>query len=122
MARTPDLVSIKLQELMLLLTYRWAAVNSPILGELGTENHEGILNDIDRQSSVQLTPSQLADLIYHMKMAILDKTEPARLRFTTKNYNKIMRKLKSQVPNLFKELKSGEVVMVELEEKVIHES
>lgn len=117
MARTPDLVNIKLQELMLLLTYRWAAVNSPVLGELGVEPHESILNDIDRQSDLQVTPAQLADLVYHMKMAILDKTEPAKLRFTVKNYNKIMRKLKSQAPNLFKELATGEVVMVELEER-----
>lgn len=117
MPRTPELVHIKLHELMLLLTYRWAAVNSPVLGELGVDNHETIVDNIDRQSDVQVTPAQLADLIYHMKMAVLDKTAPHPIRFTMKNYNKIMRKLKSQVPHMFKETAAGEVVMVELEEK-----
>lgn len=117
MARTPDTVNIRAHELMLLLCYRWAAVNSPDIGELGTKVYEEIVSDIDTQSKIEVTPAQLADLIHHMKEVVFEKVKPARLNFSVRNYNKTMRRLKSQAPNLFKEAPSGEVVMIELEER-----
>ena len=116
MARTPNTVSIKLHDLMLLWSYRWAAVNCKI-GELGPETHSEIFDAIDRQSKIEIRPAQLADLIFHMQQVMFERIEPAKLVFTMKNHNKMMRKLKSQNPELFKVNKAGEIVMKELEEK-----
>lgn len=117
MARTPETVSIKLHDLMLLLNYRWAAVNSSEIGELGLVPHEDFVAQIDAQSRVEVTPVQLADLIHHFKECTFEKVKPAKLNFTTRNYNHFLRKLKKQAPTLFKETAAGEVVMVELEDR-----
>jgi hypothetical protein len=117
MARTPELLDMRLQDLMLLLSYRWAAVQSSI-GELGDRTQEEFVAEIDRLSKVKIRPSQLADLVYHMKEVVFEKVQPAKLDFTTKNHNAIMRRLKQTNPEMFKTLPSGEVVMHELEERV----
>lgn len=116
MARTPNTVPIKLHDLMLLCCYRWAAVNSEI-GELGVETHDDLLTQIDMQSQIEIKPAQLADLIHHMKEVVFEKVKPAKLIFTMQNHNKMMKALKRQNPELFKEGPAGEIIMVELEEK-----
>lgn len=118
MARTPNLVSITLHDLMLLLNYRWAAVNSERIGDLGILPYEDFVSRMDMQSEVNVSPQQLADLIYHMKQVIFERVKPARLTFTARNYNDTMKKLKAQLPHMFKENSAGEVVMIELEERV----
>jgi len=115
MARTPKLVNIRLQALLMLLNYRWAAASSKDVGELGVVNVEDLIADLDRQSNVQIKPSQLADLIHHMKEVIFERVPPVKLEYGIKNHNRVMRLLKSQAPELFKELSTGEVVMVDYE-------
>jgi hypothetical protein len=117
-ARTPETVNIGLQELMLLLNYRFAAVNSERVGELGLQTHEELVADLNRQSRVVIKPSQLADLIHHMREAIFEKVRaPYELEYKVKNHNEIMKQLKHQAPHLFKANSAGEIVMVELEGK-----
>lgn len=113
--RTPDFVRINLSELVLLLNYKQIA--STEIGELGDEIYEETLAAIDRQSKISVTPKQLADLIYHMKECFLDKIKAPRISLKIKNYNHLMRELKDQVPQLFKELPSGEIEMINLEER-----
>jgi hypothetical protein len=119
MARTPDTVNIRLHDLMVLLMYRWAATNSPLIGELGEATYDETVSAIDTQSKLEITPMQLADLIYHMKECVFGRVKPVKLDFRIKNYNRIMRRLKSTAPNMFKETAAGEVVMVELEDRVL---
>jgi hypothetical protein len=117
MARTAEFVHIPLHELMLLLNYRWAASNSEI-GDLGNKPYETLVAEINMQSKVELTAEQLADLIYHMKEVIFERVKPAPLALSLKNHNQVMRRLKSYVPNLFKETAQGEIVMVNYEDNV----
>lgn len=118
MARTPENVNISLHDLMLLLNYRWAATCSEI-GDLGVKCYEDLLGDIGIQSEIRIRPDQLADLIHHMKEVTFERVEPAKLMFTHKNHNKLMRRLKSQMPSLFKETSAGEVVMVDYEDRFV---
>lgn len=117
--RTPETVDVRLHDLMTLLCYRWAATNSPHVGELGLDNYEKLVTDIDTQSNVNVTPRQLADLIFHMKECVFERVKPVRLDFTIKNHNKMMRRLKQTAPHMFKETAAGELVMIELEEDKI---
>lgn len=117
MARTPETVNIGLHELMLLLQFRWTAVNSPEIGELGPKVYEELVQTIDAGNNLQIKPAQLADLVHHMREVIFEKIPLFKPDIQIKNHNKVMRRLKRRAPHLFKELPSGEVVMVELEEK-----
>lgn len=121
MARTPETVSINLHELMLLLNYKWACVNSERVGELGTETYEDFIGGLNARSEISITPRQLEDLLFNLKEGVVNRVQPARLRFTIRNYNSVMKKLKRQLPHMFKELPSGEVVMNELEERFYDE-
>lgn len=121
MARSPEYVQIGLHELMLLLNYKWSAVNSLSLGELGDLPYEQFVANVDAKCDLQIQPKQLEDLIYNLKQGVLNGIPPARLRYTMTNYNKVLKKLRAQNPHLFKTLESGEVVMKELEESVYAE-
>ena len=118
MARTPDLINIPLRELMRLLYYRWAATKSEI-GDLGVYCVDDLLKALDEQSRVAITPLQLADLVHHMKECVYEKEQPVCPGFQVKNHNEIMKQLAKAMPDIFKELPTGEVVMVELEDRVI---
>lgn len=117
MARTPDTVNVGLHELMQLLQFKWTAVNCENIGELGPKDYESMIQDMNAQSQIELKPAQLADLVHHMKEVIFEKVPLLPPSTQLKNHNRIMRRLKATAPNLFKELATGEVVMVDLEEK-----
>lgn len=117
MPQIPKTVRINLQDLLLLLNYYWSAVNSPNLGDLGSKSYEETVEEINSQSQLTITPSQLESLVYHMKQAIFEKLKPRTIEFRVKNYNSIMRGLKRQMPHLFKELASGEVTFINFEER-----
>jgi uncharacterized protein with NAD-binding domain and iron-sulfur cluster len=116
-ARTPETVSINLHELMLLLNYKWACVNSERVGELGTETYEDFLGGLNARCTIEITPRQLEELLFTLKEGVVNRVQPAKLKFTIRNYNGVMKKLKRQLPHMFKELPSGEVSMVELEDR-----
>jgi hypothetical protein len=117
MARTPETVSISLHELMVLLNFKWAAVSSSDVGELGDTVYEDLLSQLNSQCKIEIKPKQLDDLIFHMKEVIFERVKPARMEFSHKNHNRFMRRLKAQAPHLFKELPSGEVVMINYEDR-----
>jgi hypothetical protein len=79
--------------------------------------YEDFVDDIDRQSQVEITPAQLACLVHHMQQCVFEKVKPARLKFNVYNHNHVMRRLKSQMPHLFKELPTGEITLVDFEER-----
>lgn len=116
MAQPPKLVNIGLQDFLLLLNYYWSSVNGS-LGDLGSKTYEETVIDIDRQSSIKLTPQQLESLVFHTKEAIFEKIKPRFIDLRLKNYHPLMRRLSDQIPNLFKTLPSGEIVFVNFEDK-----
>lgn len=118
MARTPETVNIRLHDLLLLLNYRWAATNSKVIGDLGVKCYEDLVAQIEAQSQFEVTPVQLADLIHHMKECVFEQIEPAKMSFSAKNYNQILKGLKRSAPHMFKETATGELQMIELEERV----
>lgn len=117
MARTPNTVRISLHILMRLLNYRWSAVKTPTIGELGDVLHEDFVNEIDKQSKVEIRPSQLADLVYHMREAVFDGAPTRVIDLTPKNHNVFMHELRREYPELFKQVPSGEIVMVNIENR-----
>jgi len=116
MAQPNHLVHLNLPELVLLLSYYWTSVNSSI-GDLGTVDYNETLNQIDQQSNIKISASQLENLVYHMKQVIFEKLRMAKPDPKIKNYNRIMLRLKAQAPSLFKELPSGEVVFVNFQDR-----
>lgn len=78
-------------------------------------NYEEIVESIDVKSTINVKPTHLADLVYHMKEVVFSQLPPMKIDARERNHNKIMRKLKANVPSMFKELPTGEVVMIELE-------
>lgn len=116
MPNLPTTVNIDLQDLSLLLGYYWSSVNSEV-GDLGTKTYEETLLDISRQSQCKVTPSQLESLVYHMKQAIFEKLKPVHVDLRLKNYQKIMKRLADDIPQLFKQEESGETVFINFEDK-----
>jgi len=104
------MVKIALNELVTLLQYYWAAVNSKKIGELGLKPYEEVLNDIDKQSRVVITTDQLKNLVYHAKEVIMNRVEPVRVNYKARSYHPIMEKLADQAPHLFYTKPTGEIV------------
>ena len=116
MSKIPTTVNIDLQDLVLLIGYYWSAVNSHV-GDLGVKTYEETVQNIARRSQCKVTPEELESLIYHAKQAIFEKLKPVHVDLKLKSYYKIMKKLHSEIPQLFKELPTGEVTFVNYEDK-----
>ncbi len=115
MAKIANSVQIDLRDLVQLLNYYWSSVNSPI-GDTGSVTYEENMVNIASQCSCYLTPEQLEGLVYTTKQAIFDKIKPIDIDYRVKSYHGIMKKLKSDIPGLFKELPSGEIVFANFKE------
>lgn len=113
----PKTVNISLHELIELLQYYWAAVNSKKIGDLGLKSYEEIIYELDKQSTVRISPSQLEHLVYHAKEVIMNRIDPIRVNRKAKSYYPLMKRLEDQVPQLFKTTSSGEIVFIEMREK-----
>lgn len=81
------------------------------LGEciLGT-TYPDIIKQIDQQSDIKVTPKQLYDLCWYFKNAILEKLKHNHKKLPD-NYNYLMKRLNSQIPQLFVTAPSGEVLI-----------
>lgn len=121
MARTPETLQINLHELMLLLNYKWACVNSSRVGELGDLPYEEFIQGLNATCNIEITPRQLEDMVFNVKEGVMNRVEPKKIRFTMTNYNSLMKRLRAQLPHMFKELPTGEVVMNEIEERFYDE-
>lgn len=73
--------------------------------------------ELSRQSSCKITPTQLEHLVFHTKQAIFEKLKPVHVDLRNKNYHKMMKRLASEIPQLFKELPSGEISFINFEDK-----
>lgn len=117
MAQVPLTVNIGLQDLIILLNYYWNAVSSDQIGDLGTKTYEELLIDLNRQSSLKISPQQLETLVYHAKHVILEKVKPVKITNQPKTYHGLMKNLKEDIPNLFKTLESGEIVFINFQDR-----
>lgn len=117
MAQTPLTVNIGLHNLLMLLNYYWASVNSDRVGDLGNKTYEETIIEIEKNSTFKVTPSQLESLVFHMKQAIFEKIKPIHTDNRLKSYHQIMRNLKEEIPQLFKELPSGEISFIDFKER-----
>ncbi len=113
LART---VKIGLPDLITLLNYYQAAVNSHV-GDLGNQTYEVTLGKIANRSSCLITPEELESLVYHAKQAIFEKLKPVNNDLRLKSYYKLMKRLDDDIPQLFKTLPSGEIVFVNFEDR-----
>ena len=87
------------------------------MGDLGSKTYEETVLDIEKQSVLKVTPAQLESLVFHMKQMIFEKLKPIQVDTRIKSYHAIIRKLKDEIPNLFKELPSGEITFINFEDK-----
>lgn len=101
----------------MLLNYYWASVNSERVGDLNDRTYEETVLEIEKNSSFKVTPAQLENMVFHMKQAIFEKIKPVHMDNRLKSYHKIMRNLRDEIPQLFKELPSGEISFINFQEK-----
>lgn len=87
------------------------------VGDLGNQTYEEVVDSISRRSSIKITPTELESLVYHTKQAIFEKLKPVTVDLRVKNYQKIMKRLANEIPQLFKALPSGEIVFVDFEDR-----
>lgn len=116
MPNLPSLVQIELKDLVQLLGYYWSAVNSEV-GDLGSKTYEETVTAIGGRSVIRITPSELESLVFHTKQAIFEKLKPVHVDLRLKSYDKIMRRLASEIPQLFKTLPTEEIVFINFEDK-----
>lgn len=117
MPNLPHQVEISIQDFSSLLAFYWTAVNSKQIGDLGSKSYEDVLSEIGKQSHIRVTPEQLENLVYHMKQVVFEKLKPITVDNRQKNYYSILRRLKDDVPQLFKTLSSGEIVFINFEDR-----
>ncbi len=115
MGRTGTSYTLGLHDLVELLQFKWAALVHPEIGETNEIPYEQMLQAIDKKNNIELSASQIADLVYSMKEVVFERAVLKKPDATIKNHNVIMRRLKRGNPHLFKELPSGEIVMVNYE-------
>lgn len=109
--------SLGVHELSQLLTaWNMFAENPKELGEcvLG-ESYSGIVQELDKQCDIQLTPKQIYNLVWYYKHAVLERLKHNHKKLPP-NYNKLLKRLQKQVPDLFTTDADGEVVMKESKE------
>lgn len=116
MANLPLTVNIDLQDLTTLLGYYWTSVNSKV-GDLGGKSYEETVNAISKRSQVKITPTELEHLVYHMKQVVFEKLKPITVDLRINTFNKMMKNLASDIPQLFKEEPSGEIVFIKFEDR-----
>lgn len=115
MPNLPSQIEVDLLDFFHLLNYYWSAVNSS-MGELGPRTFEDTVLEIGKNSKISLSPTQLEDLVFQMKEALFEKKKPYVER-RPQSYHPLMRRLKDQVPALFKEMPSGEIVFINFRDK-----
>jgi hypothetical protein len=117
MPNLPHTIAIDLRDLVTLVCYYWTAVNSEKIGDLGSNPYEDFMSDLASKCRCQITPEQLESLVYHMKQVIFEKKTAKPIQMKQRNYYHFMRHLKSEIPQLFKELPSGEIVFINFEDR-----
>lgn len=111
--RYKSFVSIKIHDLAFLLMTYYAFTQDPDeLGECGdgTTTYDGLCSALDAQSDIKITPSQLYELTWYFKQAVLERVKLYKLAMPRNYYNQFKR-LQQQNPELFKVEKDGEIVM-----------
>ena len=108
--RYPKYVSLNIHHLsQLLVAWNKFYVDPDNLGEaiLG-ESYPGVVKEINRQSTIQLTPKQVYNLVWYYKHAVLERLSHNHKKLP-KNYHQMMEALEKQVPILFTKDKDGEI-------------
>jgi hypothetical protein len=114
--RPPKNIEIPFDMLFPLLVYYFAQVQDKRLGgEYSAElSWPKIISAIDIQRKISVSYDQLDSLIYSFKVGILDKRPPFFwiFRHCEKNYQPLMEKFKQFYPDLFREERDGEIVLI----------
>ena len=119
MPRPPKSVRVSLDSIFPLLLYYYAASKDrKTQGEYSTDwTWETFCESLDKQNDyITMTPNQLHHLIYNYKTATHDKRIPTKaVKNIAKQYLPVMKRLKKELPNLFKEDLDNDIVMVDLQ-------
>lgn len=121
MPRPPKSVRVSISTLFPLLMYYYAASKDRVSqGEYSTDwTWDTFCADLDKQNGlIDITPKQLAHLVYNYKVATYDRRIPVKaVKQLARQYLPNMRKIMKELPNLFKEDKDNEVIMIDLDWK-----
>lgn len=112
--RPSTYITLGLQDFVKLAFFYMACVKKPeLVGECSlNEPIADLFAHINAQSSINLTPAQLDNLLYHYKQAVLQKLNPAEaFDLTDKEYQGIMKRIKAHSPKAVKQTETGELVL-----------
>lgn len=104
----PKAISVGLRELIRLLNYVQAASKSELVGDGGFIDYNSLVDQVDNQSDLYVTPDQLDHMLWVYKNCIASKIAPGTER-ADDNWNDLMRGLHARDPDMYKILASGEI-------------
>lgn len=115
MARPPKTVDIPFDLLFPLLVYYYAQLRDRTTGGEWSTNlsWDGLCQEISASKPITLSYEQLESLLYSYRAGVMDRARPFKVMgYMAKNYRPLMEKLLYFCPDLFKEEKDGEIVMI----------
>lgn len=120
MPRPPKFVELKLYDFMLLAFYYMACTKKPdILGELSaTEDFKSLLISVSERSKVEVSLSQLDNLFYHYRLAVLERAKPQQyVDLTEGSFHELLLRIKSYLPHQVIEGEFGQIELLDYVEK-----